>query len=434
MARLPRLGEARSNPTSLGKLLSSAQLEGEGVAKSPSVAQHLKLIRERAVEIIPEDELARKLERSRETGVGLVVKEGFDPTRPDLHLGHAVSIQLLKAFQDLGHQVVFVMGDFTALVGDPSGQDESRPQLSEAEIRENMATYEEQVFKLLDRQKTRVLRNSSWLAKLDLTEVVTLTSRYTVARMLERDDFSARYAAGRPISVVEFLYPLLQGYDSVALEADVEIGGTDQKFNLLVGRTLQERYGQEPQVCITLPLMRGTDGVRKMSKSYDNYVGITEPPEQIYGKTMSIPDELLDEWYRLASSLSGAALAAALERVSGDPLSAKRALARDITRTYWGEKAAAEAEAHFDRVVRRGETPAAIPDVDVVRSGDTMWLPRVMVAAELAASSSEAVRLIKQGAVHVDGQTVSDKDHQVDTSKPIVIQRGKRHYARVHFR
>ncbi len=398
------------------------------------VAEQLDLIRRRAVEIIPEDELARKLERSHETGAGLIVKEGFDPTRPDLHLGHAVSIRLLKTFQDLGHQVVFVVGDFTARVGDPSGQDETRPSLGEDEIRANMKTYQEQVFKILDRKKTKVVRNGSWLGKLKLDDVLTLTSRYTVARILERDDFSGRYQDGRPISLHEFLYPLMQGYDSVALEADVELGGTDQKFNLLVGRTLQERYGQEPQVCITLPLMRGTDGTRKMSKSYDNYVGITEAPEDMYGKTMSIPDELLEEWYRLASSLESAELDAALVGIADDPMGAKRALARDITRTYHGDAAAEDAEAHFDRVVRRREEPGQIPEVHVRRDGQQMWLAKVMVEAGLASSSSEAVRLIKQGAVHVGGEKVVDRDYKVATAEPVLVQRGKRRYARVHFR
>jgi tyrosyl-tRNA synthetase len=398
------------------------------------VKDQLELIRELAFEIIPEAELERKLERARESGVGLIVKEGFDPTRPDLHIGHAVSIRCLKVFQDLGHQVVFVVGDFTGLVGDPSGQDETRPQLSEAEIEENMKTYQDQVFKILNRKKTRVVRNSSWLGKLNLVDVLALASRYTVARMLERDDFAARYAAERPISLVEFLYPLMQGYDSVALEADVELGGTDQKFNLLVGRTLQERYGQEPQVCVTLPLMRGTDGTRKMSKSYENYIGITDPPEEIYGKTMSIPDALLDEWYRLASTLRGRELSSALAKVSRDPLAAKRALAQDITGYYHGAEAAEVAEAHFDRVVRRGQEPEDIPELEIERDGPQMWLAKVMVEAQLAASSSEAVRLIRQGAVQVDGIKVSDKDHQVATTAPILIQRGKRRYARVSFR
>ncbi len=404
------------------------------MAKFKPISEQLELIREDVAEIIPEDELARKLERSRETGAGLVVKEGFDPTRPDLHLGHAVSIKKLRTFQELGHQVVFVVGDFTGLVGDPSGQDETRPQLSEAEIRENMKSYQEQVFKILDPKKTKVVRNGTWLAKLKLADVLELASRYTVARILERDDFASRYQGGRPISLVEFLYPLMQGYDSVALKADVELGGTDQKFNLLVGRTLQERYGQEPQVCVTLPLLRGTDGVRKMSKSYDNYVGITEPPEEIYGKTMSIPDELLEEWYHLASSLRGPQLKSALARIAGDPMGAKRALAVDITRVYHGEEAARKAEEHFDRVVRQGRQPEEIPAVEIEKSGPEMWLAKVMVEAGLATSSSEVVRLIRQGAVQVDGVRVEDKDHQVSTAQPLLIQRGKRRFARVHFR
>ena len=407
------------------------------MAKFRPVDEQLELIREGAVEIIPEDELAAKLERSREAGTGLVVKEGFDPTRPDLHLGHAVSIQKLKTFQDLGHQVVFVVGDFTALVGDPSGHSETRPQLSDADIRENMKTYQEQVFKILDPDKTRVVRNSSWLAKLSLADILELTSRYTIARMLERDDFAERYGANKPISVVEIMYPLMQGYDSIALKADVELGGTDQKFNLLVGRTLQERYGQEPQVCLTLPLLRGTDGARKMSKSYDNYVGITEPPEEMYGKTMSIPDSLLEEWYRLTSSLRGSELEAALRLISTDPLGAKRALARDIVRIYHGEDAAQAAEAHFDRVVRRGERPEEIPDVEIDGSDGSdgqMWLPHVLVKADLAQSSSEAVRLIEQGAVYVDGQRVTDRDFALSTSDSHLIQRGKRRFARVRFR
>ena len=404
------------------------------MAKTRSVDEQLKLIREEVVEIIPEDDLVRKLERSQQTGTGLVVKEGFDPTRPDLHLGHAVSINKLRTFQELGHQVVFVVGDFTALVGDPSGQDETRPQLSEADIRANMKTYQEQVFKILDPKRTKVVRNSSWLSKLKLVDILELSSRYTVARMLERDDFAERYREGRPISLVEFVYPLMQAYDSIALRADVELGGTDQKFNLLVGRTLQERFGQEPQVCVTLPLMRGTDGVRKMSKSLDNYVGITEPPEEIYGKTMSIPDELLEEWFHLASSLRGPQLDAALAQIADDPLGAKRALARDIARIYHGDAAAERAEAHFDRVIRRGERPDEIPEVDVARTANDIWLPKLMVEVGLAPSSSEAVRLIRQGAVQVDGAPVTDKDHHVSTARPLVIQRGKRRFTRVRFR
>ena len=398
------------------------------------IGQQLELIREGAVEVIPEDELARKLERSLKTGAGLIIKQGFDPTRPDLHLGHAVGLKKLKTFQDLGHQVVFVVGDFTALVGDPSGASETRPQLSEDEIRENMKTYQEQVFSVLDPSKIRVVRNSEWLSKLKLVNILQLTSRYTVARMLEREDFKQRYEAGQGISMVEFMYPLMQGYDSVALEADIELGGTDQKFNLLVARTLQERYGQEPQVCLTLPLLRGTDGVRKMSKSYDNYIGITEAPEEMYGKTMSIPDELLPEWYRLASSLHGQELSKALKLASKEPLAAKRALASDIVAFYYGNEAAAAAQEHFDRVVRRGEAPEEIPDVEIAADGDEMWLPHVLVKAGLTKSGSEGVRLIEQGAILIDDQPVGDRETRLATSGTYVLRRGKRRYARVRFR
>ena len=260
------------------------------------VNEQMDLIRQGALEIVPEDALVRKLEGAARTGQPLVVKQGFDPTRADLHIGHAVSIRKLRTFQELGHQVVFVVGDYTALIGDPTGRSDLRPRLTEEEVAENARTYQEQVFKILDPQRTRVEYNSSWLKPLQLADILKLTAQYTVARMLERDDFSRRYEEGRPISVVEFLYPLMQAYDSVVLKADVELGGSDQKFNLLVARDIQERYGQEPQVCLMMPLLRGTDGTHKMSKSYDNYVGLADAPDQQYGRTMSIPDELLAEW------------------------------------------------------------------------------------------------------------------------------------------
>ncbi len=398
------------------------------------IEEQLELITEGTAEIVPQEALAQKLERSLQTGVGLIVKQGFDPTRPDLHLGHAVGSRKLKTFQDLGHQVVFVVGDFTALVGDPSGVSQTRPQLSEAAIRENMKSYEEQVFQILDPAKVRVERNSSWLARLTLPDILTLTSRYTVARMLERDDFAQRYRAGQSISIVEMMYPLMQGYDSVALKADIEIGGTDQTFNLLLARTLQERYGQEPQVCLMLPLLRGTDGERKMSKSYDNYIGITEPPEEMYGKTMSIPDELLEEWYHLASGLRGTELEIALKLATTDPLAAKRVLARSVVASYHGTGAADVAEAHFDKVVRLKEAPDEMPEVEVETDEDDIWVPHLLVKAGLAGSTSEAVRLIGQGAVHVDDQPISDRQARLATSSGYVIRRGKRKYVRVRFR
>ena len=409
----------------------------------PPVAEQLDELRRGAVEIIPEDELARKLERSLQTGRPLRVKQGFDPTRPDLHIGHAVSIRKLRTFQDLGHEVIFVVGDYTARIGDPTGRSETRPRLSPAEIEANARTYAEQAALILDVSRVRIEKNSTWLAPLDLAAVLELTATYTVARMLERDDFAKRHRDGVAISLVEFMYPLLQAYDSVALRADVEVGGTDQKFNLLVGRTVQERYGQEPQVCLILPLMRGTDGVQKMSKSYDNYVGITEPPEEQYGKTMSIPDALLPEWLALAGGYTAESLDAALESAAENPYATKRALAREIVRTYHGDEAAARAEAHFDRLFREHEEPDDIPEIELdladpalrFEPGTGVWLPALLVAAGLAASNSEAGRLAEQGAVAVDGVVVRDRNARVPAAPAsiVTLRRGKRRFARVRF-
>jgi tyrosyl-tRNA synthetase len=313
------------------------------------VDEQLDRIRDGVAEIVPEAELEAKLARSCETGAPLIVKQGFDPTRPDLHIGHAVSIYKLREFQDLGHRVVFVIGDFTARVGDPSGQSDARPVLTTAEIEDNLRTYREQVFRILDPDRTEIRHNSEWLAALRLEDVLRLTSQYTVARMLERDDFAARYAGETPISLVEFLYPMMQAYDSVALVADVELGGTDQKFNLLLGRTLQEKAGQEPQVCVTLPLLRGTDGERKMSKSYDNTIGLNMEPSEMFGRTMSIPDDLLGEWIRLASGAPADERSRAAQ-AREEPLSVKRWLAASVTSRYHGPAAARTAREAFDRV------------------------------------------------------------------------------------
>jgi tyrosyl-tRNA synthetase len=398
-------------------------------------------IRAGAVEIIPEDALAAKLERSRNEDRPLVVKQGFDPTRPDLHIGHAVSIRKLRTFVELGHDVVFVVGDYTARIGDPSGRSETRPRLSPEEIETNARTYADQVGRILDTSKVRVAFNSTWLAPLDLARVLELTATYTVARMLERDEFARRHAEGRPISIVEFMYPLMQAYDSVALEADVELGGTDQKFNLLVGRTVQERYGQEPQVCLIMPLLRGTDGEAKMSKSWDNYIGITEPAEEQFGKTMSIPDDLLDEWYRLALPLEAEELAAALALCRTDPYRAKRDLGRRIVTLFHGTGAADSAEAHFDRLFRERAAPDDVPDIAVPASdprlrfepGRGVWLAGLLVATGLAASNGEALRLIGQGAVSVDDARVTDRNAVLPMSvgDSHLLRRGKRQYVRV---
>jgi tyrosyl-tRNA synthetase len=406
----------------------------------PPVAEQLEVIRRDSLEIIPEDALVRKLERSYRENVPLRVKQGFDPTRPDLHIGHAVSIRKLRDFQELGHEVIFVVGDYTAMVGDPTGRSELRPQLSAEEIREHARTYADQVFQILDPARTRVEYNSTWLAPLRLEDVLRLTAQYTVARMLEREDFANRFRDGVPISLVEFMYPLLQAYDSVALKADVELGGSDQTFNLLVARAIQERYGQEPQVCLLMPLLRGTDGVQKMSKSYDNYVGLSQPPEEQYGRTMSIPDELLDEWYRLASGLRGAPLAAAVEQAQKEPYTAKRTLAARIVELYHGAEAAARAADRFDLIHRQHGVPEDVP-VAVLSPGDPalgvedgrVWIPRLLVRAGLAPSTTQAARLIEQGAVSVDGERVGDRAATLATSGEHLLQRGKRHFCRVRF-
>ncbi|CAN5728428.1 tyrosine--tRNA ligase [soil metagenome] len=406
----------------------------------PPVTEQLDAIRRNALEILSEDELARKLERAAREGRPLRVKQGFDPTRPDLHIGHAVSIRQLRVFQELGHEVVFVVGDYTALIGDPTGRSELRPQLSAEEVTENARTYEDQVLKILDPALTRIEFNSRWLRPLQLADVLKLTAHYTVARMLEREDFSTRYREGRPISLVEFMYPLLQAYDSVALRADVELGGSDQKFNLLVARAIQERYGQEPQVCLLMPLLRGTDGVHKMSKSYDNYVGLVDAPDEQYGRTMSIPDELLAEWYRLASGLSGTELDKAFTRVEADPYAAKRALAARIVEQYHNAEAAKQSAERFDVVHKRKEVPEDVPSITLTpddaglgAEAGEVWLPRLLVRVGLAPSTSQAVRLIEQGAISVDGDRVKEREARLPTTGERLLQRGKRHFTRVRF-
>ena len=410
----------------------------------PSVNEQMDLIRQDAVEVIPADDLARKLERSVKTGRPLRVKQGFDPTRPDLHIGHAVSMRKLRQLQDLGHDVMFVVGDYTARVGDPTGRSETRPKLTPEEIESNAKTYTDQVGRILDLSRVRIEYNSSWLGPLDLAELLELTSTYTVARMLERDDFAKRYAEGRSIAVSEFLYPLMQAYDSVALQADIELGGSDQKFNLLVGRTVQERYDQEPQVCLIMPLLRGTDGDLKMSKSYDNYVGIADAPEQQYGRTMSIPDALLEEWWRLAGDVRGEELEKQIVRAKSEPYVSKRELARRIVAIYNDQTAADAAEKHFDRLFREHAAPDDMPAIDVALDTDALKhsadgdisIVGLFVAAGLAASNSEAGRLVEQKALAVDDRLIEDRSERlpVTSGQSHVLRRGKRQYTRVTFR
>jgi len=397
----------------------------------PPAREQLERIRDGVSEIVPEEELLQKLERSIASGVPLVVKQGFDPTRPDLHIGHAISIHKLRTFQDLGHRVVFVIGDFTALVGDPSGRSDTRPMLTRDEIETNLRTYEDQVFRVLDPERTEIRRNSEWLSVLGLEDVLRLTSGYTVARMLERDDFSTRFAEQRPITLVEFLYPMMQAYDSIALEADVELGGTDQKFNLLLGRTLQERAGQDPQVCVLLPLLRGTDGTRKMSKSYDNTIGLTSDPAEMFGRTMSIPDSLLPEWIDLVSGVSAEERGSHADLAAADPLAAKRWLAERIVARYHDPDSARTARDAFDRVHREREAPVEMDTVCLAPGENgTLWVAYAMVGGGLASSTSEARRLIAQGGVRVDGEILEDPGCHLPRGS-YVVQRGKRRFVRI---
>lgn len=400
-----------------------------------TIAEELSIIERGAVEIISKDELARKLQRSRDSGVPLKVKAGFDPTAKDLHLGHTVLIQKLKHFQSLGHTVVFLIGDFTGMIGDPSGRSDTRPALSREEIIQNAATYQKQIFKILDPSKTIIDFNSRWLSKLSSEEMIRLSSNYTVARMLERDDFQKRYVEGRPISIHEFLYPLLQGYDSVALSADVELGGTDQKFNLLVGREVQRAHGQEPQVIITMPLLEGTDGLQKMSKSFDNYIGIDEAPDEIYGKIMSISDQLMMRYYELLSEKSREELSAMTKEMGSgllNPRDAKAALARELVARFHGTRCAKLAEERFNSAFKEKHFPEEMAiEVSWPWVEEKKWLPHVLKDIGASKSGSEGVRLIKQGAVTVDELKVVDVETYLSSNRDYRIKVGKKRFIRL---
>ena len=402
----------------------------------PPLNEQMDVIRRGCAEIISEEELEAKIKSSSANGKPLTIKQGFDPTAPDIHLGHTVSIQKLRDFQNLGHRVVFLVGDFTGMIGDPSGRTETRKRMTREEVLRNAETYKEQVFKILDSEKTVVDFNSRWLEDLGVEGVLRLSGLYTVARMLERDDFSKRYAEGKPISILEFLYPLFQGYDSVALEADVELGGTDQKFNLLVGRELQRHWKQDPQVVITVPLLVGTDGTAKMSKSYGNYIGITEPAQEIYGKLMSIPDDLIYTYFELVSAVPLDRLQkikADLESGKENPRDLKHELALEITTLYHGEKAALGARAHFERVFVNRDRPEEIQEHRLPAGEEPLWLPGLLRDIGLVTSSSEANRMIKQGAVLVNDQKVESTDYMLDPQGEAFIKVGKRRFAKVIF-
>ena len=393
------------------------------------VDQHLGVFRRGADELLVEAELRAKLAR----GAPLRIKEGFDPTRPDLHLGHTVQFNKLRQLQDLGHHIIFLIGDFTGLIGDPTGRNVTRPPLSREEIDANARTYTDQVFLILDREKTEVAFNSKWLSALGADGMIRLAAKYTVARMLERDDFAKRYKSEQPIAIHEFLYPLAQGYDSVALKADVELGGTDQKFNLLVGRELQRHYGQEPQCILTLPLLEGLDGVNKMSKSLDNYVGITEAPASMFGKLMSISDTLMWRYYELLSFRPESEIAA-LKRECDDgrnPRDAKVMLAQEIIARFHSRQAADAALAEFEARFREGALPADMPEVTLHANGAGMPIAQLAKQAGIVASTSDALRLIQQRGLKLDGDVVADKSLRVPSGATVVVQAGKRRFARV---
>ena len=396
--------------------------------KTLPIDAQLQFLKRRAVDIIPEADLIKKLERSARTGKPLRVKLGVDPTSPDIHIGIGVVLQKLRDFQELGHTAVLIVGDFTARIGDPSERSSQRKMLSKEEVETNMRAYKEQALKILDPNRTEFRYNSEWLEKMDFAKLLELASKYTVAAMLERDDFAKRFREGNPISIVEFLYPLAQGYDSVAIEADVELGGTDQRFNLLVGRALQERYGQEPQVCFIMPLLEGLDGVKKMSKSYGNYVGITEPPNEMFGKLMSIPDALLEKYVKLLTDLEWD------ELKKLHPKEQKQKMAHAVVARYHSRDAADKALEEFERVFARKERPTDVPklyvDKQLLKPDGTIWV--VDLIAPLCKSRSEAKRLIEQGAVELDGVKITQFDQHVLVRAGALLRVGKHTFAEIY--
>ncbi|MBU7007255.1 tyrosyl-tRNA synthetase [Peptococcaceae bacterium DYL19] len=401
------------------------------------VKKQLEIIKRGVAELVPENELVEKLKKSVKTGQPLHIKLGLDPTAPDIHLGHTVVLQKLRQFQELGHNVTIILGDYTARIGDPTGKSETRKQLSEEDVRANAATYQDQIFKILDKSRTKVVFNSQWLAPLTFADVIGLAAKYTVARMLERDDFNKRFHSELPISIHEFFYPLMQGYDSVALKADVELGGTDQKFNLLMGRHLQKEYGQEPQVALMLPILEGLDGVQKMSKSLGNYIGITEAPREMYGKTMSIADELMIRYFELVTPVEMdeiSRIRTGLEDGALHPRDVKMRLAREIVTIYHGEEAAAKAEEEFKNIFQKKELPDEVPDY-VLDSSELedglIWLPKLLSLAGLVSGTSEGKRMVKQGAVRINDERVNDPDLRFMPEDGSIIKAGKRKFARI---
>lgn len=400
-----------------------------------SAEEQMKVIASGAAAIVPEEAMLKKLKK----GNALNIKLGVDPTAPDIHLGHAVPLRKLAQFQELGHNVILIIGDGTALIGDPSGRNSTRPQLTQDQIKQNAKTYIDQAFKVLDKEKTEIRYNSEWLLKIDMKKLLELTANFTVARILERDDFHNRYTNNQPIALHEFLYPVMQAYDSVMIKADVELGGTDQLFNLLAGRELMEKMGMEPQVCLTLPLLEGTDGVQKMSKSYGNYVGVNEPAADIFGKIMSIPDELMPKYFRLASSFAVGEIEkieAGLSDGSLHPNEIKRKLAKNIAEIYHDENAAIEAEDRFDKIHKEKEVPDDIPEFKTnleLNDEGKVYLAKLLVDANMASSAGEARRLIDGGGVKINQEALPARSYNVDPKilENAIIQVGKRKFVKI---
>ncbi|RJQ56665.1 MAG: tyrosine--tRNA ligase [Nitrospiraceae bacterium] len=395
--------------------------------------EQLEIIKRGVVEILIETGLLKKIERSYQTKVPLKIKAGFDPTAPDIHLGHTVLLEKMRQFQDLGHEVVLIIGDLTGMIGDPTGRSEIRKPLTKEEVLKNAETYKEQVFKILVPEKTQVRFNSEWLEKLTPMEIIRLQAKQTVARMLEREDFRQRFESHSPIGIHEFIYPLLQGYDSVALKADVEIGGTDQKFNLLMGRELQQEYGQEPQALVIMPLLEGTDGVKKMSKSLGNYIGITETPKEMFGKVMSISDGLMLRYYELLSHISLNELNALKNGIGGGaahPMEAKKSLASEIVERYHGREAAIKAREEFEHIFKGKGLPDEIPVFRLGPDDVYIWLPKILKLAGITKSTGEAIRLIKQGGVSLNNEKVEDPDKKLPTGE-YLVKAGKRRFLKI---
>ncbi len=399
-----------------------------------SAKEQLQIIKRGAVEIIIESDLLKKLEKSVSAGKPLRIKAGFDPTAPDIHLGHTVLLNKMRQFQELGHEVIFLIGDFTGMIGDPTGKSETRKHLSKEEVLENAKTYQQQIYKILDPVKTKIAFNSEWMGNMNAADLIQLAAKHTVARMLEREDFRKRYQSEQPISIHEFLYPLIQGYDSVALKADVELGGTDQKFNLLVGRELQKEYGQEPQCIVMMPLLEGLDGVNKMSKSLGNYIGINEPAKEIFGKVMSVSDDLMLRYYELVSEVS----LDELVRIKSDiksgklhPMEAKKRLAAETADRFCGAGEGAKARAEFEKVFSKKDMPDNIPVVEITWEGDKMKLVKIMSASGAVTSNSEARRLIKAGAVEVNQELIKDVDYELPAAASTFLSSVQEYILRV---